>query len=165
MDNTYNLLSGNRFQLVIPVLPFPNTIGRELTLNIYGTVIPGNSMNVETLDWQGGFARFPIGSKNHNPFTFNFIVDEDFTNWRTFNDWMDWITDEDDHYTRSFPDFCVNPALIIYDGFGKQVLQITLINAWVKAIGDVRLNTREGQTYLECDATLEYDRLVTEKYQ
>ena len=93
-----NAASANNFQLVIPKLPHTESLdeSREFILNVYGTILPGVSLDAEDHHWQGWASKRLDGKMNFTDVTMNFSVNEKFSNWITLFDWMSFINNNKD---------------------------------------------------------------------
>jgi hypothetical protein len=150
----------SNFQLVFPVLPAEVSIetSRELTLNVYGSVIP--SINLENLEvgWLGGKIQVQSGKLNMDPLTINFVVDSELRNWRTLVNWVFFINNNIDTFAKLGTDQSVDATLKISDNFNKEILRVIFRNVWIQTVGEITLSMREGENTLESSATFLYDR-------
>jgi hypothetical protein len=55
--------------------------------------------------------------------------------------------------------YTTDSYIMIMDNFGKSILKLKLINCFPMDLGTVTLSYREGETYIECNATISYDRM------
>ena len=158
---SFNIASGNNFQLYFPVLPFSTVLqdSKDLTLNLFNTIIPSMSFDSTPISWQGWDTKRADGNLIFTDFTFDFMVDESFKNWSILFDWMSKINNNKDRISGHPYGYTTDGFIMINDNFGKSVLKLKLINCFPMDLGAVTLSYREGETYLECNATISYDRL------
>lgn len=150
----------SNFQLVIPKLPSETTIdaAEELTLNIFGTIIPGLNLDIIEGNWQGAVISFDSGRMTFEPWTFEFVVDSNFNNWKVLYRWITIINNNKDIHGALPSEYTVDATLRITDNFLNEILRIHFTNCWPNLLGEITLTTREGEMNLECTAGLVYDR-------
>lgn len=148
------------FSLVLPNLPPDITIAdtQELVINIFGTIIPGSSLDVLEHWWLGGKTHGDSGLLTFDPWTVDFIVDEGLLNWSILNRWMMYINNNKDRRGRVMNEYAIDATLRVIDNFQKEILRIFFTNLWVSMVGEVRFSTREGDQNLESQAQFVYDR-------
>jgi hypothetical protein len=148
------------FSLVLPNLPPDVTIAdtQELIINIYGTVIPGVSLDVLEMYWVLGKTHMDSGGITWEPFTIEYIVDESLLNWRILHKWMMYINNNKDRRGRPPQQYTIDATIRVLDNFQKEIFKLFFVNLWVSAVGEVRFSTREGQANLESTAQFTYDR-------
>lgn len=155
-----NKATATNYKLALPVLPSETTLEatRELTLNIYGTVIPSVSLDQNESRWQGHKMLFHAGGITFDTWSFQFSVDSAYGNWATLYNWLTYIANNYDTPSGLPADYMVDCALHIADNFGNTVMKITFKNTWIMSLGEVTLSQREGENTVESSATLAYDR-------
>lgn len=148
------------FSLVLPNLPPDVTIAetQELVINIFGTVIPGVSLDMIEYFWAGGKFHADSGLITFDPWTVDFIVDESLLNWKILFRWLTYINNNKDRRGRVPQEYTVDATLRVLDNFQKEIVRVFFTNLWVNTLGEVRFSTREGDTNLECQAQFVFDR-------
>jgi len=155
-----NRATPTNYQLVIPTIvsdSTPDTM-RELTLNIYGTVIPGVSLDQIDSRWQGNKMNFHPGGITFDSWNINFMVDADYTNWQYLFNWLTMISNNYDVPSNTPYKYSVDCTLKIFDNFQTSVMKLSFKNVWIQSLGEVVLSQREGESQVECSATFAYDR-------
>jgi hypothetical protein len=152
-----NRATAPNFNIIIPTLPTNDGMSsaKNVMLSIYETVLPGFDIPAIDVDWCGVVSRRDSSQGfSFNPWTFSFVVDSHFENWRTLYDWCNWSCNTGplpkDHYVTSI--------LIITDNYKNTIMRVKFSESWLRNLGDVTLNYREGEVQLECTATMEYGR-------
>jgi len=150
----------SNFQLVIPKLPTELTLDAtdELTLNIFETIIPGVTLDIVEGNWQGAVVQFDSGRMSYEPWTFQFVVDSNFLNWKVLFRWLTSINNNKDVHGGFPSEYAVDATLRVTDNFLNEILRIYFTNVWPQMIGEVSFTTREGEMNLECTASFVYDR-------
>ncbi len=148
------------FSLVLPNLPPDISIAdtQELVINIFGTVIPGTSLDILEHYWIAGKMHTDSGLITFDPWTVDFIVDENLLNWQILFKWMTYINNNKDVRGRIPQDYQIDATLRILDNFQGEILRIFFVNLWINTLGEVRFSTREGDTNLESQAQFVFDR-------
>ena len=148
------------FQLVFPKLPTETTLGAtdELTLNIFGTIIPGLSLDIIEGTFMGAVIPFDSGRMTFEPWTVEFTVDSEFLNWLVLYRWLTAINNNKDVHGALPSEYLVDAVLRITDNFKNEILRIFFTNVWVNMLGEISFTTREGETNLECTCQFVYDR-------
>lgn len=151
--------TGDNFQLIFPELPISTNLedGKYLTLSIYDTIIPGLDFDEEELDWQAFKSRGIFGNLQYESLTVTFMIDKNFRNWKILCNWLKHINNNKDVAGKPFSDYVTDSSLIVYDNYGDVILTLEFPDMFIKSLGSVKLNQREGEEYLECDATFLYD--------
>jgi len=146
--------------LVFPVLPSELGLekSRELTLNIYGTIVPSLTLEDLEVSWQGGKIKIQSGKLNFDPLSINFVVDSELSNWTTLVRWMMFINNNKDKFGEIPKEMVIDAALKISDNFNKEILRVMFRNVWIQQVGEITLSMREGENTLESSATFLYDR-------
>jgi len=148
------------FNLAFPILPTEVTLDgtKELVLNIFGTILPGLTLENVEGPWQGGRIQLQIGKITFDPWTVNFVVDSELKNWQTLNRWMFYINNNKDRFGVFPNEMAVDASLSIVDNFGGSVLSVTFKNVWIQQLGELTFSMRDGEANLESSATFQYDR-------
>jgi len=151
----------SNYQLIIPLLPSETTLGatEELTLNIFETVIPGLTLDILEQTWQGASVPYDSGKMTFEPWSFMFVVDSNFYNWKVMYRWITLINNNKTvHGGLPYGNYAVDATLRITDNFLNEIMRLHFTNVWPNQLSEVRLTTREGETNLECNAAFVYDR-------
>lgn len=148
------------FHLVLPNLPPDITIAdtAELIINIFGTIIPGVSLDIIEHFWTGGKYHSDSGLITFDPWTVDFVVDERLLNWQILHKWLKYINNNKDRRGRIPQEYTIDATLRVLDNFQQEILRIFFTNLWVNSLGEVRFSTREGEANLECQASFVFDR-------
>jgi hypothetical protein len=131
---------------------------RDLTLNIYGTLIPALALEDFESHWKAGKIHIQMGKVNFDPLTINFVVDSQLSNWLTLCNWIFYINNNKDKLGEMPKESAIDASLIITDNFNKEIKRVTFRNVWIQQLGEITLNMREGENTLESSATFLYDR-------
>lgn len=158
---SFNMATGNNFQLYFPVLPFSSKLqdSKDLTLHLFNTIIPSMSFDSTPISWQGWDTKRADGNLIFTDFTFDFMLDEHFKNWQLLFEWMTFINNNKNKISTHPYEYTTDAFLMILDNYGKSVLKLKMINCFPMDLGTVTMSYREGETYIECSATISYDRL------
>jgi hypothetical protein len=144
------------FELSIPDIPGGTTEETEqVLLQLIETVIPGMDITPIDTHWMGVVARrdSSVGI-DFQSWSVTFFVDADFGNWKTLHNWVKYASEE-----QPLPeDHNINMFLSVKNNFGEEVIRLLFLNVWIKSLGEVRLSSQEGDTYIQCNATFEYSR-------
>lgn len=162
-----NAASPNNFVLVFPKLPTLPSIeeGKKLTLNIFGTLIPGWDLGVTNIDWQGGKVKISSGELTFSNWTTNYIVDSNFENWKIFYDWSMYIHSGKEHYgAQSQNVVSVTPSIILYNNYHIEMLKVDLHDAFPVNCGDVDLSYQSGREMLTSSITFAFNYITIEKF-
>lgn len=159
VDVQVNKSSPTNFELVFPLIPTETTIqaSEELTLNIYGAVIPGLTIDAMEETWQGAKTQ-NAGKTIFEPWSVDFIVDSYFYNWKMLFEWMMFIHNNKDKYDELPTEYKVDATLRVIDNFQEEVLRIFFIDVWISALSEVQFSQRESEMNLECNTQFVYDR-------
>jgi hypothetical protein len=159
VDVQVNKASPSNFELVFPKIPTESTISasEELTLNIFGSIIPGLTIESTELNWQGGLSQ-NSGKTAFEPWSVDFVVDSQFANWKMIYNWITYINNNKDKYSELPKNYKVDATLKITDNFQSEILRIFFIDIWVQSLNEVSLSHRESESYLECNVNFAYDR-------
>ena len=160
-----NKATATNFELVFPLLPVTSTLNeiKPLSINIFGTVIPSLSLDETEQRWQGAKMYMHSGLLNYDTWNISFVVDSKLSNWILLQKWVIFINNNKDIPSRKPTDYMIDASLNITDNFTTQVATINFKNTWIQSLGEVTLNQRDGESILESNATLRYDRFeITE---
>lgn len=152
------------FEFVIPKLPFMAGADEVdgVTLHLFETVIPGQSVNFIEVMWMGVLARQDASHrKEYEDWTISFMVDANFDNWYKLWQWTNYISAgkgeaATDHIKPKMHG--VTGSLNITDNFRNLILSIRFYDVWIANLGEVRMSKREGDMGIDCTATLKYSR-------
>lgn len=160
ISTNLNRSSATNFRLIFPKIPTETTIiaNKPLTLNIFGTVIPSITLDQTESRWQGGRMLFASGSMTFEQWPINFVVDSRLENWVLLFNWMTSISNNKDQYTDIPRNYMVDASLSITDNFETSIVKVNFKNVWVQSLGEVTFSQREGESVIESNATLLYDR-------
>jgi hypothetical protein len=149
---------------VFPVLPVGSTVldSKELTLNIFGAVVPGITIEPIESQWQGMVVEMG-GSALFEDWTLSFIVDHELYNWHLLYQWLMKICDKNINPAGEVSAYKVDATVKVIDNFNATILKIKYIDVWPKALGAISFSYREGQSLLESDLTLSITRYEVER--
>ncbi len=155
-----NKTTSTNYQLGIPLLPTERTLDatKELVLNIFGTIIPSVSLDQSESKWQGNKMLYHVGGMTFDVWNIQFIVDSEYNNWSTLFKWLTSISNNYNIASSIPSEYMVDCSLKITDNFQNTVLKILFKNVWILSLGEVMLSQREGESQVECSATLVFDR-------
>ncbi len=158
IDITLNKTTPSNFYLAFPLIPGQKDINdnSELILNIYQTVVPGISLDIQLSNWQGARVPFATGSSVFQDWQFTFVVDEDFTNWKILYNWILIINNNKDKFLDNYSKYVVDSTLNVLDNFEKNIFSLKIINMWPTDLSPIEMSYREGENILECNATFAY---------
>ena len=156
--------TATEYYLVFPKVPNDPNIhaSDELKLNIFNINIPTFSLEDTKFLWQGKYVEFHIGGVSFDPLTVSFVVDSEYRNWKLLFRWLTYIANNKDKPSNVPNDYVTDASIILYDNFHKKHTFITFKNIWIQNLGELQLSIREGETYIECNATFQYDRYEIE---
>lgn len=158
INTVINKTTPSNFYLMFPLVPGQTNITNndELVLNIYQTVIPGISSEVQMSNWQGAHVPFAAGGSSFQDWTFTFVIDTNFLNWKILYNWILIINNNKDKFLDKFANYVVDSTVNVLDNFEKSLFSIKVINMWPTDLSPVELSYREGESILECNATFAY---------
>ena len=158
IDTNLNKSQSSNYELVLTKLPTETTIEatKELTLNIFGTILPSIDIAQNPVYWLGS-RTVQEGEMTYSDWTVNFAVDSHFDNWQTLYNWMMSIRNNRDKHGEIPRKYAITASLRILDNFRKVVLLVNFENVWISNLGEVSLTHREYDTNLEGSLTLSYD--------
>lgn len=167
MTTRYNLNNAHsdKFELVFPPFPIMDTLGeaREFSMNIFDSVMPGMSIPTQEEHWMGALHHRPMDNIEFQPYNVSFVVDENWENWYFLFKWLNFINNNKDNFANRKSDLTINPNILLRGNFNNLIMKITLFNAFPTELGEVSLNYRNGQEFLESSFTLLYDYYEIEK--
>lgn len=163
LDTVVDKASSSSFELVFPILPGGATTdtlttNKELILNIFSTIIPGVTLDLEEHRWQATKTQRAAGGLQYEPWNINFIVDSEFKNWQILWKWMEYISNNKDKMLEKHADYTVDAFLRVVDNFQAEIFKLQFIDVWINNLSEISLSHREGEQYLEANAALVYDR-------
>lgn len=160
-----NKTSPANYQLVFSKLPFLDSIreSNELTLNIYNSIIPSLTLEMQEQHWQGATRKIITGELSFEPWFISFLVDDDFNNWYSLYHWVNQIHNNKDRFLKSPKDYCTDLSLYITNNKKDNIMVVSFINAFVNFLGEVNLSVREGSEVLESTTNIMYDRYEINK--
>lgn len=159
VDVQVNKSNPSNFELVFPKIPTESSISasEELTLNIYGSIIPGLTLDSTEENWMGGKTQNP-SKLTFEPWSVDFTVDSGFYNWKILFKWLMFVNNNKDKYSEIPKKLKIDATLRIIDNFHQEVLRIFYVDVWIQSLNEVQLTYRESQPNLECNAGFVYDR-------
>ena len=164
IDRQINKSTPTNFKLIFPKFPYIDEDGdKELTLNIFETVIPSLTLETEEHKWQGAKYIAPSGKVTFNPWNVNFVVDSDFKNWIKLMRWITFINNNHDQFVRNIKEYSLMASMLVVDNWENPILNVVFENVWINEIGEVRFSYREGGVDLVSQATFAYARYVIGK--
>uniref|UniRef100_A0A6M3IP09 Putative tail tube protein n=1 Tax=viral metagenome TaxID=1070528 RepID=A0A6M3IP09_9ZZZZ len=160
IDVNLNKSNPSNFELVFPKIPTETTIqaSDELTLNIYGTIIPGLTLDSTEHRWMGGKSIQAGGNIAFEPWTVNFLVDSQMLNWMLIFGWLMFIHNNKDKYSEIHKNYVIDATLRITDNFRSEVMRLVFRDIWPTTLGEMTFSHREGEAVLECMCQFAYDR-------
>ena len=155
-----NRATATQYQLVIPKIPTETSLSAvdELKLNLFAISLPSVSLNTGEGQWQGKKMQFHNGGMTFDPWQISYIVDSNFNNWKILFKWLTFINNNKDIPSEKPAAYMVDASLKLMDNYNNETLVIMFKNVWVQSIGELSLSIRDGETHIECNATLYYDR-------
>ena len=166
MDNMINInkSSPENFELLFPVLPTLDSIkeSNSLSMNIYASVLPSISLDTKEHDWMGGKIHMDAGGITYEPWYVNFLIDDDFNNWKILFNWITYINNNKDTYGRARPDYVVDATFNVLNNMREPILTINFKNVWPNMLGEVGMSYREGEMVLSSNTNFMYDRYEIE---
>jgi hypothetical protein len=158
IETNLNKSQSSNYQLVIGMIPTESSLQatRELTLNIFGTVLPSINIAQNLVYWMGAATK-QDGEMTFDDWTVNYIVDSNFDNWKVLYNWMTFVRNEKDKFGEIPRLYAIKAMLRILDNFRQPVLVVEFENVWVTGMGEVNLTHRDYDTNLESTVTLSYD--------
>lgn len=153
-----NQMTPTTFELTIGRIPNKtNDETKEVTLQIFNTVIPGMDIPEIEAYWMGVKGRRDSsGGIEYLDWTFSFFINNEFSNWKTLYDWFIYAGE-----TSPLPStHNVQAVLNVRNNFGETILKILFKMVWIKSLGEVQLNTQSGEEFLQSTATFSYIQYV-----
>lgn len=161
MDNIINLnkSSPENFELLFPVLPTLGSLkeSNSLSMNIFSSILPTLTLDTKEQNWMGGKAFFDSGGLTFEPWYVNFLIDDDFNNWKILYNWITFINNNKDRYGRERPDYIVDATLNILNNMRDPILTINFKNVWPNMLGEINMSYREGEMNLSSSVNFMYD--------
>ena len=166
MSNMINInkSSPENFELLFPVLPTLDNIreSNSLAMNIYASVLPSISLDSKEHNWMGGVVHMDAGAISFEPWFVNFLIDDDFNNWKILYNWMNYINNNKDRYGRARPDYVVDATLNVLNNMREPIMTVNFKNIWPNMLGQVEMSYREGEMVLSSNTNFMYDRYEIE---
>jgi hypothetical protein len=161
-----NKASSFSFELIFPLIPVQTELrsNDEFVLNIYETVLPGVTLGVEDLRWQGGVIHAASGELTFEPWNVNFVVDSEFKNWQVMFKWLTFINNNKDKYIDEYTKYAVDATLKVIDNFQDHKFSLFFVDVWPNSLGEINMTYREGETILEAQTSFVYDRFEIREY-
>jgi len=166
MDTQLNKASPFSFELVFPIIPTETELktNEEFVLNIYETVLPGVTMDIEESRWLGGKINHPSGELTFEPWNVSFMIDSEFKNWQVMFKWFMFINNNKDKFIEDPSTCSVDATLRVVDNFRKQKFSLFFVDVWPNSMGEVTMTYREGDPNLEAQVSFVYDRFEIREY-
>lgn len=160
MATNISKLSGNKFQLIFPLLPEETSISaqKQFSLNIIDSILPSFSLNVADVPYRGGSLKYEYGFGEFGPWQPTFFIDSSFESWIVMADWMFAIADNRENFGKSGQTYVVDADLHILDNFDNKIVDIKFENLFPSELGDVKVSYQDGESILSCDIVFSYDR-------
>jgi hypothetical protein len=158
-----NRATASNYEIHFPLLPGQGSLNnsKDLTLHIFGSVVPGFGLRPIETSWQGAKV-FYAGVPDYEDWDVRFIVDEVFTNWQILYSWMTLVANKRDRFSNVDSVYQIDATLRIFDNFQKTVLKLKMIDIWPKHLGSVILTAREGANLLESSVSFQILRFESE---
>ena len=162
-----NKASPDSFELIFPMIPRGESTddmatNEELILNIHSTVVPGLSLDPVEQTWQGSKTQTATGKVTYDQWSFQFMVDEQFNNWKLLFQWIKYINNSKTRYARKEELYKIDASMRVLDNFKAEIMRLHFISVWPVSLGEVSLSYRDAEINLDCSATLIYDRIEIE---
>lgn len=166
LSTQLNKASPFSFELVFPLIPVQSELkgNEEFTLNIYETVLPGVTMDMEESRWQGAKTNRASGELTFEPWNVSFLVDSEFKNWQIILKWFMFINNNRDKYIDLQRNYAVDATLRILNNFQEQKFSLFFVDVWPSSLGEISLTYREGEPSLEAQVSFIYDRFELREY-
>jgi len=160
MPVNINRATATQYQLVIPMLPTETTLDAVdvVRLNLFSVVLPAISLNQGESTWQGMKMLFHNGGMSFDPLSVSFMVDSDFSNWHILYKWLIYVCNNFDKPSSLPADYMVDMSIKLMDNYNVEKVVIMFKNVWIQSLGELSLSVRDGESHIECNATLYYDR-------
>lgn len=134
----------------------------EFFVNLYGTVLPGLSLEFSSLKWMGATVRVPSDVIQFGQWNTSFIVDEKIFNWIYFFEWITWMQNNKDVYTQDYPDYCVDSRLKVFDNWKKTIAIFKIVNIVPENLGELSLSFQDGTGINTSQISFSFDRMELE---
>ena len=160
----------SNFELFFPKIPTAKTIennicsSAELTLNIFGVILPSVTVPPLEIDWQGTKRKVAGSPMEFEIMTTQFIVDASFKNWKLLWNWMRLMSNNKDKMTEQYSNYAVDSTLQIIDNFNETALAVKFIGMWPTNLQEVSFSHKEAEIQLESSVTLIYDYFEIVEY-
>ena len=153
-----DVTNAQNFKLVFPILPVSTDLNdnKNLTLNIFSTVLPSVTLNTEERGWQGGKIQAATGKLTFEPWNVSFVVDSLFANWILLFKWLTYINDGHAKWAELDNNYMVDASFQALNNWGTRVFEVMFHNVWITSLGEVQFSYREGSALIECQASFVY---------
>lgn len=161
MISNLNKSNATNYQLIFPMLPVEKFYekSKEFTLNIYGTVIPSITLNVDEKNWQGAKRFTDTGEITFGEWNIDFVIDSEFRNWKVLYSWMMAIhNNEDDFGFVHEKGKTIDASLYIMNNYRNKALVLRFHDIWPSELGNVTFSKRDTDDDLICSAVFVYDK-------
>jgi len=158
-DYTLMPASSDKFQLTFGQLPISSNMidNKKLTLHLFDSILPSVSFGLGEENWLGHTINRVYENLTFSPLTANFMVDENFDNWKLLFKWLSYINNNKDVHGKAKNEYSIDANLIVYNNFHSQILKIAYIDIFPHELDSITLSYREGENYLTCACTFSYD--------
>jgi len=156
-----NKSNATNYQLIFPKLPVEKYYEKSkyFTLNIFGTVVPSLTLDVEEKNWQGGKSFTDTGNLSYGTWNLNFTIDSEFRNWKVLYDWIIRVNNNENDYGEvRGKDLTIDGTLLVMNNYRDTSLKLYFHNIWPYELGEVSFDKRNTDDDLICNATFMYDK-------
>ena len=161
-----NKSNATNYQLIFPMLPVEEYYekSKQFTLNIFGTVVPSLTLDVDPRNWQGGKAFTDTGELTYGPWNVEFTIDSEFRNWKVLYNWIMRVNNNEDDYGEvRGKELTIDATLLVMNNYRNPSLKIRFHDIWPYELGDVSFSKRDTEDDLICNATFMYDKYEIDK--
>ena len=159
---TFDKASDTLFHFLLTDLPavITHEDSRNLMLNCNTMWLPGASLGVTRINWQGGFINTPSNDISFPTIQIIFLVDEHLNNWKTLYNWIMFMHNNKNKFAVAFDEPTVTGTLLYRNNWlNKTVVEVEYWKLWITELGSIQLtNKTDGSQYLEAQATFTFDR-------
>ena len=151
-----NQMTPTTFELVLGNIPTKTKDEtKEVTLQIFNTVIPGIDIQEIEGYWMGVKGRKDSsGGIDFQDWTVSFFVNNEFSNWKILYDWAKYAAE-----ISILPStHNISAVLMVRNNFGEDILKVFFKMVWIKSLGEIQLNAQSGEEFLQGTATFSYVR-------
>lgn len=160
----------SNFELFFPKIPTAETVENslcstaELTLNIFGVVLPSITLPPIDVNWQGSIRKIAGDPMEFEVLTTQFIVDSSFNNWKLLWNWMRLISNNKDKMMERYAEFAVDATLRIINNFNETAIGVKFVGMWPTNLQEVSFSHKESEIQLESAVTFIYDYFEVVNY-